>query len=164
MLKNYRTGNYSEALMLFDGLPSQYKQTFSGLDIEIALTLKTGDFERTESAISTVLYFFPSWLQPDIARVDLAIAQSRPILPRTIRERMIQRPERLDLWRALSRFAQAFKQEHFMFEARGWDALLHGKFEAASTQLKRARASWPKTLDQRPLDLLDQAINQNKAL
>ena len=56
---------------------------------------------------------------------------------------MIQRPERLDLWRALGRFAQAFKQEHFMFEARGWDALLHGKFEAASTQLKRARASWP---------------------
>ena len=77
---------------------------------------------------------------------------------------MIQRPERLDLWRALSRFAQAFKQEHFMFEARGWDALLHGKFEAASTQLKRARVSWPKTLDQRPLDLLDQAINQSKAL
>ena len=164
VLKNYRTGNYREALMLFDGLPTRYKQTFSGFDIEIALTLKTGDFERTESAISTISLFFPSWLQPDIARVDLAIAQSRPILPRTIRERMIQRPERLDLWRALSRFAQAFKQEHFMFEARGWDALLHGKFEAASTQLKRARTSWPKTLDQRPLDLLDQAINQSKAL
>ena len=76
MLENYRTGNYSEALMLFDGLPTQYKQTFSGFDIEIALTLKTGDFERTESAISTVALFFPSWLQPDIARVDLAIAQS----------------------------------------------------------------------------------------
>ena len=164
VLKNYRTGNYSEALMLFDGLPTRYKQTFSGFDIEIALTLKTGDFERAESAITTVSLFFPSWLQPDIARVDLAIAQSRPILPRAIRERMIQRPERLDLWRALNRFAQAFKQEHFMFESRGWDALLHGKFDAASTQLKSARASWPKTLDQRPLDLLDQAINQSKAL
>ena len=84
-------------------------------------------------------------------------------MPRAIRERMIQRPERLDLWRALSRFAQAFKQEHFMFEARGWDALLHGKFEAASTQLKRARL-----LGQRRWInvhwLLDQAINQSKAL
>ena len=58
MLKNYRTGNYSEALMLFDGLPSRYKKTFSGFDIEIALTLKTGDFERAESAISTVSIFF----------------------------------------------------------------------------------------------------------
>ena len=164
MLRHYRTGNFSKALKLFDGLPTHYKKTFSGFDIEIALTLKTGDFKRTESAISTVALFFPSWLQPDIARVDLAIAQSRPILPRAIRERMIQRPERLDLWRALGRFAQAFKQEHFMFEARGWDALLHGKFEAASTQLKRARASWPSTLDQRPLDLLDQAINQSRAL
>tara|TARA_B100000212_G_C26978881_1_gene365770 strand:+ start:123 stop:356 length:234 start_codon:yes stop_codon:yes gene_type:complete len=77
---------------------------------------------------------------------------------------MIQRPERLDLWRALDRFAQAFEQEHFLFEARGWDALLHGQFEVASIQLERARASWPKMLGQRPLDLLGQAIKQSKAL
>ena len=58
MLKHYRTGNFTEALMLFDELPTHYKKTFSGFDIEIALTLKTGDFERTESAISTVALFF----------------------------------------------------------------------------------------------------------
>ena len=164
VLRHYRAGNYREALVLFDRLPTRYKETFSGLDIEIALTLKTGDLDRTESAIDTVALFFPSWLQPAIARVDLAIAQSRPILPRGIRERMIQRPERLDLWRALDRFAQAFEQEHFLFEARGWDALLHGQFEVASIQLERARASWPKMLGQRPLDLLGQAIKQGKAL
>ena len=162
VLKQYRAGNYHEALTLFDELPTRYKQTFSSFDLEIALTLKTGDFDRTESTIDTIALFFPSWLQPAIASVDLAIAQSNPVLPRAIREHMIQRPERLDLWRALSRFAQAFKQEHFLFEARGWDALLHGKFEAASTQLKRARAAWPMTSDQRPLDLLEQAITKAK--
>ena len=57
MLRHYRTGNFSKALKLFDGLPTHYKKTFSGFDIEIALTLKTGDFKRTESAISTVALF-----------------------------------------------------------------------------------------------------------
>ena len=164
ILELYRSEQYKDALVLFDQLPLSTRNTFSGLDIEIALTIKTGDFDRTKQAIDTIALFYPSWLQPTIARVDLTIAQGIAELPRDLREHMVQRPERLDLWRALARFAQAFKQDHLLFEARGWDALLNGKLEASKTQLSRARDSWPKSLDQRPLELLEKAINQTESL
>lgn len=164
ILKLYRSEHYEKAVAAFDALPKATRNTFSGLDLEIALTIKTGDFDRTQRAIDTIALFYPSWLQPIIARVDLAIAQGVSELPRELRERMVQRPERLDLWRALTRYAQAFKQDHLLFEARGWDALLNGKLEAAKTQLSRARDAWPKTLDQRPLELLGDAIKQTETL
>jgi predicted Zn-dependent protease len=164
MLKLYRSEHYKKALAAFDALPKATRNTFSGLDLEIALTIKTGDFDRAQHAIDTIALFYPSWIQPSIARVDLAIAQGALELPRELRERMVQRPERLDLWRALARYAQAFKQDHLLFEARGWDALLNGKLEAAKTQLSRARDAWPQTLGQRPLELLGDAIKQTETL
>jgi predicted Zn-dependent protease len=132
--------------------------------LEIALTLKTGDFNRSREAIETIALFFPSWVQPTIAAVDLAIAEADARLPRALRDQLVQRPERLDLWRALARFAQAFKQDHLLFEARSWDALLHGKLEAAKMQMTRAQEVWPKAADSRPLDLLKDAIKQTETL
>ena len=164
ILNLYRSEQYNKALAAFDALPVRTQNTFSGLDLEIALTIKTDDFDRTQRAIDTLALFYPSWIQPSIARVDLAIAHSIPELPRELREWMVQRPERLDLWHALARYALAFKQDHLLFEARGWDALLNGKLEAAKTQLSRSRDSWPKGLDQRPLELLGDAIKQTDSL
>ena len=164
ILEHYRDEKFQAALSLFDELPKTIRNTFSGLDIEIALTIKSGDFDRAAEAIDTIALFFPSWLQPSIARVDLAIARGVPKLPRELRDQMVQRPERLDLWRALARYAQAFKQDYLLFEARGWDALLNGKLEASKMQLSRARNAWPKTLNQRPLQLLEAAIKQTESL
>ena len=164
ILEHYRNEKFQAALSLFDELPKKIRSTFSGLDIEIALTIKSGDFNRAVEAIDTIALFFPSWLQPSIARIDLAIARGVPKLPRELRDHMVQRPERLDLWRALARYAQAFKEDHLLFEARGWDALLNGKLEASKTQLSRARDAWPKTLNQRPLQLLEAAIKQTESL
>ena len=164
LLADYRSERYEQALNQFDQLPDAVRQTFSGLDLEIALTLQTGDFDRSREAIETIALFFPSWVQPTIAAVDLAIAEADAKLPRALREQLVQRPERLDLWRALARFAQAFKQDHLLFEARSWDALLHGKLEAAKMQMVRAQEVWPKTVDSRPLDLLKDAIKQTETL
>ena len=164
LLADYRSERYEQALNQFDQLPDAVRQTFSGLDLEIALTLQTGDFDRSREAIETIALFFPSWVQPTIAAVDLAIAEADAKLPRALREQLVQRPERLDLWRALARFAQAFKQDHLLFEARSWDALLHGKLEAAKMQMVRAQEVWPKTADSRPLDLLKAAIKQTETL
>ena len=164
LLADYRSERYEQALNQFDQLPDAVRQTFSGLDLEIALTLQTGDFDRSREAIETIALFFPSWVQPTIAAVDLAIAEVDARLPRALREQLVQRPERLDLWRALARFAQAFKQDHLLFEARSWDALLHGKLEAAKMQMVRAQEVWPKTADSRPLDLLNDAIKQTETL
>ena len=164
ILELYRNERFQDALVLFDALPPATRNTFSGLDIEIALTLKTQNFNRTERAIDTISLFYPSWLQPSIARVDLAIARGVPKLPREFRDLMAHRPERLDLWLALARFAQAFKKDHLLFEARGWAALLNGKLEASQTMLSRATESWPKTLDSRPLDLLEKAIKQSQSI
>ena len=164
ILEHYRNKKFQAALSLFDELPKTIRNTFSGLDIEIALTIQSGNFDRAAEAIDTIALFFPSWLQPSIARVDLAIARGAPQLPRELRDRMVQRPDRLDLWRALARYAQAFKEDHLLFEARGWDALLNGKLEASKTQLSRARDAWPKTLNQRPLQLLEAAIKQTESL
>ena len=164
LLADYRSERYEQALNQFDQLPDAVRQTFSGLDLEIALTLQTGEFDRSREAIETIALFFPSWVQPTIAAVDLAIAEADAKLPRALREQLVQRPERLDLWRALARFAQAFKQDHLLFEARSWDALLHGKLEAAKMQMVRAQEVWPKTVDSRPLDLLKDAIKQTETL
>ncbi len=164
ILEHYRNEKFQTALSLFDALPKTTRSTFSGLDIEIALTIKAGDFDRAVEAIDTITLFFPSWLQPSIARVDLAIARGIPNLPRDLRDRLVQRPERLDLWRALARYAQAFKEDHLLFEARSWDALLNGKLEAAKSQLSRARDAWPNTLNKRPLQLLEAAIKQTESL
>ena len=164
ILEHYRNEKFQEALSLFDALPKPIRNTFSGLDIEIALTIQSGAFDRAAEAIDTIALFFPSWLQPSIARVDLTIARGVPKLPRELRDHMVQRPERLDLWRVLARYAQAFKEDHLLFEARGWDALLNGKLEASRTQLSRARDAWPKTLNQRPLQLLEKAIKQTESL
>ena len=164
ILKHHRNGKFKAALSLFDALPHTTRSTFSGLDIEIALTIKSGDFDRAAEAIDTIALFFPSWLQPSIARVDLAIARGIPKLPRELRDRMIQRPERLDLWRALARYAQAFEKDHLLFEARSWDALLNGKLEASKLELSRARDAWPRALNQRPLQLLEAAIKQTETL
>ena len=164
LLADYRSERYEQALNQFDQLSDAVRQTFSGLDLEIALTLQTGDFDRSREAIETIALFFPSWVQPTIAAVDLAIAEVDARLPRALREQLVQRPERLDLWRALARFAQAFKQDHLLFEARSWDALLHGKLEAAKMQMIRAQEVWPKTADSRPLDLLNDAIKQTETL
>ena len=164
VLNLYRTEDYQLAIKAFDQLPKKWTQTFSGLDLEIALSSQSGHYDRAIKAIETIHLFFPSWLQPVIAKVDLRIAQGRAELPRDLRKNMIKRPERIDLWRALARFATSFKQEHLLFEARGWDAFLHGKVEAAKTQLKRARSSWPERLDSRPLDLLNEAIIANETL
>lgn len=164
LLADYRSERYEQALNQFDQLPEAVRQNFSGLDLEIALTLQTGDFDRSREAIETIALFFPSWVQPTIAAVDLAIAEADARLPRALREQLVQRPERLDLWRALARFAQAFKQDHLLFEARSWDALLHGKLEAAKIQMARAQEVWPKTANSRPLDLLKDAIKQTETL
>ena len=164
LLADYRSERYEQALNQFDQLPDAVRQTFSGLDLEIALTLQAGHFDRSREAIETIALFFPSWVQPTIAAVDLAIAEADAKLPRALREQLVQRPERLDLWRALARFAQAFKQDHLLFEARSWDALLHGKLEAAKMQMIRAQEVWPKTVDSRPLDLLKDAIKQTETL
>ena len=164
LLADYRSERYEQALNQFDQLPEAVRQTFSGLDLEIALTLKTGDYNRSREAIETIALFFPSWVQPTIAAVDLAIAEADARLPRALRDQLVQRPERLDLWRALARFAQAFKQDHLLFEARSWDALLHGKLEAAKMQMTRAQEVWPKAADSRPLDLLKDAIKQTETL
>jgi beta-barrel assembly-enhancing protease len=164
LLSDYRSERYEQALNEFDQLPEAVRQTFSGLDLEIALTLQTGDFDRSREAIETIALFFPSWVQPTIAAVDLAIAEEDARLPRALREKLVQRPERLDLWRALARFAQAFKQDHLLFEARSWDALIHGKLEAAKMQMTTAQEVWPKTADSRPLDLLRNAIKQTEML
>ena len=164
ILKLHRAEDYQLAINAFDQLPKRWTQTFSGLDLEIALSSQSGHYARAKKAIETIHLFFPSWLQPVIAMVDLRIAQGQNELPRELRKHMIRRPERLDLWRALARFATSFKQEHLLFEARGWDAFLHGKMEAAKTQLKQARNSWPENLDSRPLDLLNEAIITTETL
>jgi len=164
LLADYRSQRYKQALHQFDQLPDAVRQTFSGLDLEIALTMQTGDFDRSREAIETIALFFPSWVQPTIAAVDLAIAEADARLPRALRKQLVQRPERLDLWRALARFAQAFKQDHLLFEARSWDALMHGKLEAAKMQMVRAQEVWPKTADSRPLDLLKDAIKKTETL
>ena len=164
LLADYRSKRYEQALNQFDQLPEAVRQTFSGRDLEIALTLQTGNFDRSREAIETIALFFPSWVQPTIAAVDLAIAEEDARLPRALREQLVKRPERLDLWRTLARFAQAFKQDHLLFEARSWDALLHGKLEAAKMQMARAQEVWPKAADSRPLELLKAAIKQTETL
>ena len=164
VLDLYRAKHYQLAIKAFDQLPKESRQTFSGLDLEIVLSSHSGQYSRAKEAIETIRLFFPSWLQPAIATVDLFIAQGKRELPRDLRKHMIQRPDRLDLWRALARFAIAFRQDHLLFEARGWDAFLHGKLESAKTQLNRARNSWPKELDPRPLELLSRAIITTETL
>ena len=102
--------------------------------------------------------------KPPCLASGTCIAEADAKLPRALREQLVRRPERLDLWRALARFAQAFKQDHLLFEARSWDALLHGKLEAAKMQMVRAQEVWPKMVDSRPLDLLKDAIKQTETL
>jgi predicted Zn-dependent protease len=66
LLADYRSERYEQALNQFDQLPDAVRQTFSGLDLEIALTLQTGDFDRSREAIETIALFFPSWVQPTL--------------------------------------------------------------------------------------------------
>lgn len=164
ILKMYRDENYHQAIKAFDQLPLESRQTFSGLDLEIALSLRSRQLDRAEEAIETIRLYFPSWLLPIIATVDLRIARNDETFPPGFREQMVERPERIDLWRALARFANAFKRDYLLFEARGWNALLHGQLKIAKSQLNHAKNSWPNNVDQRPLELLDAAINATENL
>jgi predicted Zn-dependent protease len=73
---------------------------------------------------------------------------------------VIERPDRLDAWRALARFAETTGQAHLLHEARAWDLLLHGQTKAAQDQWKEAKRTWPADLDARPLDRLESRITQ----
>jgi predicted Zn-dependent protease len=71
---------------------------------------------------------------------------------------LIERPDRLDAWRALARFAEATGQAHLLHEARAWELLLHGQIKAAQDQWREAKGSWPAKLDARPLERLESRI------
>ena len=112
--------------------------------------------------IETLELFFPSWITPIIARLDLASVSGAP-LPRQFRFITKRRSDRLDLWKALARYAQQSKQPHLLFEARGWDALLHGKLEAAETAIIRAEENWPKNQPITPLQQLKKEFIRAKS-
>ncbi len=158
VLSEYRNGNYRAAWEAWLAQPDALRDTLTGYDLTIALATQAQAFDEARDAIETLALFFPSWIMPTIARVDLALAEGEIDLPRQFREATIARPDRLDLWRALARFAEGTRQNHLLFEARAWDALHHGKLEAAKAQLSRAREAWPQTEDERPLTRLDQAL------
>jgi len=164
LLLDYRADRYRDAYTAFQRLPAAHRETLTGLDLTLALATKAGDFAAAQDAIDTFALFFPSWVTPVVGQIDLAIAEGKTKLPRQFRETAVARPDRIDLWRALARFAEATRQNHLLFEARAWDALMHGKQEAAKTQLTRAREAWPKTLDSRPLDRLETAISAAERL
>lgn len=159
ILADYRAERYTEAYRTFQDLPSEAQQTLTGLDLRMALAIKAGDYLTAEDAIETFSVFFPSWLTPVIARVDLAIAKGESTLPRQFREASRLRPDRIDLWRALARFARANSQAHWLFEAQAWDALHHGQLDAARLQLSRAEQAWPTGNSRRPLERLSEAIS-----
>ncbi len=158
VLAHYRADRYQEAYDTYQTIPDAYRSTLTGLDLTMALATKAGDFSAARDAIETFALFFPSWITPTIGRMDLALAEGDTTLPRQFREAVVNRPDRIDLWRALARFAESTRQNHLLFEARSWDALMHGKLEAAKTQLTRARDVWPKQQDTRPLQRLEAAI------
>jgi predicted Zn-dependent protease len=155
----YRKADYQAAWQAWQAQPRAVRNTLTGLDLTIAFAIKAGALDAAREAIDTLDVLFPSWVTPTVARMDLALAEGTTELPRAFRELTVQRPKRLELWRALSRFAEATRQEHFLFEARAWDALLHGKLEASRTQLTRAQDQWPTSLDSRPLERLDDALS-----
>jgi beta-barrel assembly-enhancing protease len=158
VLAHYRADRYQDAYSTYQTISDAYRSTLTGLDLTMALAIKAGDFDAARDAIETFALFFPSWITPTIGRMDLALAEGDTTLPRQFREAVVSRPDRIDLWRALARFAESTRQNHLLFEARSWDALMHGKLEAAKTQLTRARDVWPKQQDTRPLQRLEAAI------
>ena len=159
LMQDYRNDQYQAAWQAWQKQPSQIQNTLTGLDLTIAFAIKAGAFEVARDAIETLAVLFPSWVTPTVARLDLALAAGATKLPRAFREHTVERPERLELWRALARFAEATRQQHYLFEARAWDALMHGKLEASRTQLTRARDQWPESLDSRPLERLEVALS-----
>lgn len=159
VMQAYRNDQYQAAWQAWQEQPSQIQNTLTGLDLTIAFAIKAGEFEVARDAIETLAVLFPSWITPTVARLDLALAEGATNLPRAFREHTVERPERLELWRALARFAEATRQQHYLFEARAWDALMHGKLEASRTQLTRARDQWPDSLDTRPLERLEVTLS-----
>ena len=159
VMQAYRSAEYQDAWEGWQNQPASVRNTLTGLDLTIAFAIKAAQFDTARDAIETMEVLFPSWVTPTVARLDLALAEGATDLPRAFREQTVERPERLELWRALSRFAEATRQQHFLFEARAWDALMHGKLEASRTQLTRARDQWPDALDARPLERLEETLS-----
>ncbi|MDB9862417.1 M48 family metalloprotease [Litorivicinus sp.] len=158
ILSKYRSKNYSQAYEDFKNLPDAAQNSLTGQDLMISIAIKAGHIKRAIEGIEYLSLLFPSWITPVIARIDLAVATNQTKLPKEFRDIATKRPMRLDLWLALNRFAKHTKQQHLLFEARGWNALLHGKIEAAQRQLTQAIEHWPKALERKPLKRLRAAI------
>ena len=157
ILELYRNERFQDALVLFDALPPATRNTFSGLDIEIALTLKTQNFNRTERAIDTISLF-----------ILMASTEHRRLISRLVylSYREFEIPWHIALsasiYGAHSPFAQASRKT--ICYSRHVAERPNGKLEASQTMLSRATESWPKTLDSRPLDLLEKAIKQSQSI
>lgn len=158
-LDQYRNTRYAKALSTFLTLAEPMRNTLTGIDIQIALSINARHQESAYAAIETLELLFPSWVTPVIARVNLASAFGKQ-LPKQFRKTSVRRPDRLDLWRALARYAEQSKKPHLLFEARAWDALLHGKLEAAKLQIKQAEEKWPNHLGRRPLERFMKELNR----
>lgn len=160
VLKAFRAKHYDEAFALWNAQPVTIRQTLPGLDLTLAIGLATRQEALVLSVLDELGLYYPEWVMLEIARLEVASWHATPTVPRAFRAMVIERPDRLDAWRALARFAETTGQAHLLHEARAWDLLLHGQTKAAQDQWKEAKRTWPADLDARPLDRLESRITQ----
>lgn len=160
VLKAYRNKQFDEALTRWMAAPKEIRHTLPGLDLTFALALATRDEPLVQATLDEFELYYPDWVMLEIVKLELASWQSDPEVPRSFRAQLIARPDRLDAWRALARFAETTGQAHLLLEARAWDLMLHGQLKAAEGQLREAKRVWPAALETRPLERLETALKQ----
>lgn len=160
ILKAYRNKQFSEALAAWMEQPTEIRNSLPGLDLTLALALAMRDETLVRSALEEFELVYPDWVMLEIVKLEVASWQSEPGVPRSFRAQLVARPDRLDAWRALARFAETTGQAHLLHEARAWDLLLHGQLKAAEGQLLEAKRAWPNTFDTRPIERLETALKQ----
>ena len=158
VLTAFRAKKYEDALALWNAQPIALRQTLPGLDLTLALALATRKEALVQSVLDELGLYYPEWVMLDIAALEVASWQETPTVPRSFRAMLIERPDRLDAWRALARFAETTGQAHLLHEARAWDLLLHGQIKAGQDQWKDAKRTWPAELEARPLERLESRI------
>ena len=158
VLTAFRAKKYEDALALWNAQPIALRQTLPGLDLTLALALATRKEALVQSVLDELGLYYPEWVMLDIGALEVASWQETPTVSRSFRAMLIERPDRLDAWRALARFAETTGQAHLLHEARAWDLLLHGQIKAGQDQWKDAKRTWPAELDARPLERLESRI------